>query len=329
MSRTARGKTRLSLMALAAAAVAATAVALSPGIGAGQTPPDPDPAPEQTAAGTEHKGKGDGVQSLVLSNTTIASPGPLNNIFLSNEGNCQVDHTGDSQHEFFGDVPGACATLIATGGTLYGPSIIPAGGSAAPRTTFTSVSQSGVTGSGTAADPFTVVTVLDAGATGLRLTETDSYVVGTELYRTDVQVSNNGAEPRSFVLYRAGDCFLQNSDNGFGDLLPNGEVGCRASDDGGVTPGVRIERWIPITGGSSAFEENFNEVWAWIGTQAPFPNTCICSTYTDNGAGLSWTGTLPAAGSATYSHSTLFQPIQPIQPIQPTSGVVANPTFTG
>lgn len=261
-----------------------------------------------TAQASAEKGHDDGVQSAVLSNTTISSPGPLNNIFLSNEGNCQVDHTGDAEHEFFGAVPGACATLIATGGTLYGPSSIPAGGSAAPRTTFTAFSQTGVTGSGTSADPFQVVTVLDAGSTGLRLTETDSYVVGTESYRTDVLVSNNGTTEQSFVLYRAGDCFLQNSDNGFGDLLPNGEVGCRASDDGGLTPGLRIERWIPITGGSSAFEEGFDEVWAWIGTQAPFPNTCICSTYTDNGAGLSWSGTLTEGTSTTYSHSTIFSP---------------------
>jgi hypothetical protein len=336
MKRTFRRNPRVALMAIAAAVVASTAVALSPGIGAGQTTPTtdaqttpttdastaiPTAPPAAQAAATASKGHDDGVQSAVLSNTTISTPGALNNIFLSNEGNCQVDHVGDADHEFFdpSSVPGACATLIATGGTLFGPSVIPAGGSATPRTTFTSISQSAVTGSGTDADPFKVVTVLDAGGTGLRLTETDSYVVGTELYRTDVQVSNTGAVPRSFVLYRAGDCFLQNSDSGFGDLLPNGDVGCRASEDG-ITPGLRIERWIPITPGSSSFEENFDAVWDWIGTQAPFPNTCVCTTFTDNGAGLSWSAALGAGASATFSHTTIFSP---------TGGVVATPRFAG
>ncbi|HEU5307337.1 MAG TPA: hypothetical protein VFW97_08430 [Acidimicrobiia bacterium] len=254
------------------------------------------------------KGQDDGVTSAALSNTTISSAGPLTNIYLSNELNCQVDHVGDVDHEFFGDVPGACGTLIATGGTLYGPSVIPAGGSASPRTTYTEVSQSGVTGSGTAGDPFQVVTVVDAGTTGLRLTETDSYIVGTETYRTDVAISNSGGSSQNFILYRAGDCFLQGSDVGFGDLLPDGSVGCHASDDGGVTPGARIERWIPITGGSSAYEAGFSAVWAAIGSQTAFPNTCLCTDYIDNGAGLSWSGSVAPAGTATFSHFTVFSP---------------------
>ena len=121
------------------------------------------------------------------------------------------------------------------------------------------------------------MTVVAAGATGIRLTQTDSYVVGTESYRTDVVVSNAGNASQSFVIYRAGDCFLQGSDAGFGDLLPDGSVGCHASDDGGLTPGPRIERWIPITGGSSAYEAGYNAVWAAIGSQNPFPNTCLCT----------------------------------------------------
>ncbi|MGZ4632623.1 MAG: hypothetical protein ACXV2G_08170 [Actinomycetes bacterium] len=254
------------------------------------------------------KGEDDGANTAATT-ATITSAGPLNNIYLGSQLNCQVDHTGDADHEFFGDVPGACATLIATGGTLYGPSAIPAGGSASPRTTYTEVSQSAVTGSGSSSDPFKVVTVVDAGTTGLRLTETDSYIVGTETYRTDVQVSNSGNAAQNFVLYRAGDCFLQNSDAGFGDLLPDGSVGCHASDDGGLTPGARIERWIPITGGSSAYEAQYGQVWGAIGSQNPFPNTCRCTEYIDNGAGLSWSGSLAASTSATYSHYTVFSPL--------------------
>jgi uncharacterized repeat protein (TIGR01451 family) len=253
------------------------------------------------------KGFDDGVNTAATT-ATITSAGPLNNIYLGSQLNCQADHTGDTSHEFFGGVPGACATLIVVNGTLFGPASIPAGGSAAPRTTYTEVSQSAVTGTGSAADPFKVVTVVDAGSTGVRLTQTDTYVVGTEIYRTDVQVQNTGNSSANIILYRAGDCFLQNSDAGFGDLLSNGSVGCRGSDDGGQTPNTRIEQWIPLTGGSSAFESGFNTVWARIGSQQTFPNTCLCDQYLDNGAGLSWSGTLAANAGATYSHLTVFSP---------------------
>ena len=67
------------------------------------------------------------------------------------------------------------------------------------------MSQTGVTGSGTAADPFKVVTVVDVAATGLRIQQTDTYVTGQEFYTTEVMISNNGGATASGVLYRAGD----------------------------------------------------------------------------------------------------------------------------
>ena len=110
-------------------------------------------------------------------------------------------------------------------------------------------------------------------ATGLVITETDSYVIGQESYRTDVTVHNGnvgGTVP--FVLYRGGDCFLQNSDDGFGDLdLGTGQVGCRGSDDNGLTPNSRVERWIPLTAGSSAIEAFFGTVWGAMESGSSLP----------------------------------------------------------
>ena len=56
---------------------------------------------------------------------------------------------------------------------------------------WTEQPQSGVTGSGTAQDPFKVITTDQAqdpssGGALLTLVETDSYVVGNEFYRTDM-----------------------------------------------------------------------------------------------------------------------------------------------
>ena len=143
----------------------------------------------------------------------ITSAGPLNNIFLNDNLACQANHTGDTDEEFFGGTdPGACGTFLSTGGVDYGATV-PAGNS---RTDYTPVSQTPVTGTGTAADPFKVVTVVDVAATGLRITQTDSYVVGDENYRSDIAVTNSSSGAVDATLYHAADCFLQDSDLGFG-----------------------------------------------------------------------------------------------------------------
>ncbi len=253
---------------------------------------------------------GDGVQcnfnNVRPEPLEVKSAGPLDTIYLGNVLNCQVDHVSDTQHEFFGGDLGACATELATDGTLYGPNGIPAGNSPGG---LIFVSQSGVTGDGSPGNPLTVVTVVDAGETGLRITQTDSYVVGAESYRTDVEVSNLAGAAQEFILYRGGDCYLQNSDAGFGDLdLATGVVGCRGSSDSGQTPNDRIEHWIPLTPGSSALEAHYQTVWGQMSLRNLFANTCQCGQFLDNGAGLSWAGEVGAGGSSTYSHLTLFSP---------------------
>jgi uncharacterized repeat protein (TIGR01451 family) len=240
---------------------------------------------------------------------TITSPGPLTSIRITDDLNCAVNHAADTAGEFFGET--ACATQIAVGGTVYGPESIPAGNSPTP---FTPVSQTPVTGSGSAADPFRITTVVDVGTTGLRITQTDSYVVGQESYRTDVQVANTGGAAQTVTLYRAGDCYLQNSDDGFGrvDPTPAGNaVACVAVADPNAatpTPGSRIEQWLPITPGSHYYHAGFNEVWNHVASGAAFPDTCRCADFIDNGAGLSWDLTIPAGGSATVSHLLTFSP---------------------
>lgn len=236
---------------------------------------------------------------------TIASTGPLTSITVTPDLNCAVNHTGDAQPEFFAGT--ACATLVAVGGTLYGPANIPAGSSASPRTTYTLVSQTPVTGTGTGADPFKVVTVVDLGTSGIRLTETDTYVVGQETYRTDVMLTNSGPNPLNAIVYRAGDCFLQSSDSGYGLLGPApGAVACTTMPP--PNTGGRIEQWLPITPGSHYMEAGYNSVWARIGTRTDFPDTCTCGSFLDNGAGLSWAKAVPAGGSTTVSSIITFSP---------------------
>ncbi len=241
--------------------------------------------------------------SAIGAQQVITSVGPLNNIFLNDNLACNANHTGDTAPEFFGGTdPGACGTFIHTGETVYGPDV-PAGN---PRTPYDLVSQSAVTGAGTSGNPFQVVTVVDVGETGLRITQTDSYVVGDEFYRTDIVVSNSTGSNIAAALYHAGDCFLQESDDGNGFFDSSGG-GIYCSTNANNVPPDRIEGFVPLSSGSNYVEIDWPTIWDIIdGTQ--FPNTCECTTFQDNGAGLSWSLAVPANGSVTRSLLTAFSP---------------------
>lgn len=233
--------------------------------------------------------------------TEIVSDGPLTRIIITGDLNCQVAHRDDSSFEFYGGEIGACGTFLATGLTLYGPAFVPAA-SLGAMIPWTPVSQSEVTGSGTNSDPFQVVTTVDAGDSALRIEQTDSYVIGEETYRTDIRVINSGEE-RTIVVYRAGDCYLQDSDTGFG-RVDRGSPACITDR----SLGNRIEQWEPITSGSSFAVGSFGDVWAEVATREPFNNLCQCDVAVDNGAGISWEAQISAGAELTFSHRTHLSP---------------------
>lgn len=239
----------------------------------------------------------------IAATAVITSPGPLSQIFISDTLACQVAYAGDEGFEFFPSTSqeGNCGTWVALGDSVWGPAFGPA-----TLTPFTTVSQSPVTGSGSLSDPFRVVTVVSISEAGLRITETDSYAVGSRSYRTDVQIENIGNAIQTGNLYRAGDCYLQGSDAGF-VRIEGGSPACI------VDPalGRRVEQWLPITVGSRYFAGPYGEVWSRITSQAPFPDTCTCTEefVFDNGAGLSWSFNVAPGASATFSHETFFSPV--------------------
>jgi hypothetical protein len=241
----------------------------------------------------------------VAADEEITASGPLRLIRVSSDLGCQVTHAADQTPEFYGGEVGSCGTFVAVGGTLYSPTSIALG------PTFTPVRQER-SGSGASGDPYRIETVVTLGDTGLTLTEIDSYVGGGEFYRTDVGLANASGDDLDVIVYRAGDCYLQNADVGFGSVDTRaGAVRCVAVADIAATtpvPGPRIEEWVPLTPGSSYLQAGYSEVWAAVGAQQPFANTCRCDQLIDNGAGLSWSVTVPAGGSVTVSHLTNFSP---------------------
>jgi hypothetical protein len=242
-----------------------------------------------------------------FSHQDITSTGPLATIGAGNDLSCQVAYQGDSSFEFFGPAedPADCGTFLSVGGQLYAPDFANHDttatedlGAYAP---FTPVSQTGVTGSGTPSDPYRVVTDVMAGSTGLSLSQTDTYVAGESRFQTDVSITNTTGSSQEVILYRAGDCYLADSDDsqGFYDTS-SGAIAC--SD-----PATnRLEQWTPITPGSSYIETLFGSLWSAIGNQTSLPDTCDCSTNEDSAAGLSWNVAVPAGQSITVSDETNF-----------------------
>jgi hypothetical protein len=268
----------------------------------------------------------------------ITSAGPLTSVTLGNELGCQVAYSGDARFELFpsSTKPGDCGTFVFTAGTLFAPNLALHDNSSAssigPSTPFTPVTQTAVSGAGTSASPFKVTTIADAGASGLRVTEVDAYVVGQESYRTDTTLTNGAAAPAEGVLYRAGDCYLQDSDTGFGFVdAAAGAVGC--SINANNSPAARIEQWYPITRPNQYMQARYSEIWTQIGTHAPFPDTTRATESIDNGAGISWTFAIPAGASSTYSHYTTFSPRgiagPPPTPPPPPPPVTLPPTAFG
>jgi hypothetical protein len=170
---------------------------------------------------------------------------------------------------------------------------------------WTPVSQSN-SGSGSAASPFTITTAVTNGV-GLDVTQVDSYVEGQESYRTDVTLHNTTAAPMPVILYRAGDCYLADSDVGFGRVDGSAPT-CVAVDPTTHAAGTRVEQLLPLTGGSDYVEDYYGTVWSDVHSGAPLPNTCACSTAIDNGMGLSWSATLAPGASASFAHLTTFSP---------------------
>ena len=250
----------------------------------------------------------------------ITSGGPLTNIYLNDNLACQATHAGDTHGEFYGDTdPGACGTFTAVGETVYGPNV-PAGNS---RTGYGLVSQSGVTGTGSSVSPFKVVTVVDAGQ--FLITQTDTYVSGAESYRTDVKIENDDSESSGdAVIYHAADCYLQDSDAGFGfhDTSSGGIYCSRTANN---TPPDRVEGFSPLSGGSHFMEDGFSTVWGAINGSV-FPDTCAqCNNQIDNGAGLSWAVSLAPNGTATRSFLTTFSPTGAVPDSDPPAVGLTNP----
>ncbi|HTU28918.1 MAG TPA: hypothetical protein VMF07_06030 [Solirubrobacteraceae bacterium] len=245
---------------------------------------------------------------------TISSTGPLTSIILGNDLDCQVQYAGWSGGAFYptgslGASPatGDCGTFVSIGPMIYGPDFSENYASGTSiwlstednYTAYTPGAQSGVTGSGTAGDPFAVTSSATAGASGIVVSESDRYVRGATGYTTTITLTNTTGAPVNGLLYRAVDCYVSGSDDGYGAVGTGGVIACTSSAND--TSGGAAEVLEPVTGGSHYLEGFYNDLWFDIDGQTDLPDTCDCAITEDNSMGLDWDFNLAADSSAQYA----------------------------
>lgn len=265
---------------------------------------------------------------------SIVSPGPVTEIAVSPSLQCNARYAGDTSFEFYppGSAEGSCGPLISRGEGATGQ-VFAYGG-------FAPVSQSAVTGGGTSADPFRLVTTVCAGTpdqclanTAPLVTHTVRYVLGSDFYRTDIRVTSRADVAETLGIYQYVDCYLQDSDSGYGFYDPS-TSGIYCSRTPGNSPAARLEGFVPFEAGSSYYEDQYNVVSNQIFSQIgqPLPNRCDCAAdaiQKDNGMALGWTAiSLPAAGSVQRSFLTTFSPTGVPVSVVPTATITAGPSGT-
>jgi hypothetical protein len=256
-------------------------------------------------------------------------------IYLGNELGMQVDYdtVGNGQVYPEDSQPGDFGTFVVVDGALYAPDFDNHPNSAVDigtYTPFTPVSQTAVSGAGTSTDPYTVVTVVNAGSTGISIEQTVEYVDGEDTFSTQTVLTNNSGTAHTVLLYRAMDCYLGGDDEGYGMVAGN-LVAC-VENENNTPPGL-IEGLYAQTPGFHYIEDEYDVFWQLIGQHIPFPNTCgHCGSPADkedNGMGLSWGPTaVPAGGTITVSDIAAFSPLGDIpipKPPAPASAPAIGP----
>lgn len=210
--------------------------------------------------------------------------------------------------------------FVDRAGTLFAPAFSThtggtATGSIGTNTPWTPVSISAVTGTGTAGDPYTVVVVNDAAATGLRMTMTVTYVNGENFFRKSLAFTTADGTP--YDVFLGGDIYLANSDSGVPYTL-SGAVG--GQNCGVPTYTILM---IPLTPASRYSARGYSTVWSEIG--AGLLSNIIATGCQDNGAALQWQNRV---GNGTILAATSFGAIPPIVNVPPTGPPQEIPTMS-
>jgi hypothetical protein len=221
----------------------------------------------------------------------------------------QIFYAGDTAGQVYPATSdqGSSGTWIGVDNTVYEPS------------NFTVVSQTPVTGSGASGDPFTVVSTLALGQTGIRLVESVRVVNGNPYFRIDRRIENTGSAPKLVRVFHYADLYLRGSDSGFGYFDP-----ATRAIGGNTQAADFFQAFIPITPALHYMEGRFSVVRDAVAAaalgSAPLPDTLLAppdpANVVDNGAALQWEVTVPAGSAKTISDFWSFGVTPQIPPVQ-------------
>ncbi|MHB1134620.1 MAG: PEP-CTERM sorting domain-containing protein [Chloroflexota bacterium] len=263
--------------------------------------------------------KADPDSGQVSTAAVTVSGSPLS-VYVDPNGLFQVRHNGVGQFFPDGSTTGVDhGVALWVGNAAYSPNGI----------AFTPVSQTPLTGSGTAASPWVVTTTFAAGTSGVQVEQKITYVNGQSYLRQDSRLINTTQQPVTVTYFHAADLEVLGVDQSFGYYNPA---------TGGVGGRHEVQDWYvvfqPITPATQYMVAAFNTIWTRIGFGAPgtgFDNT-VDATYRDNGAGLQWSNVALAAGqSQTISDLLSFGTATSVAPTptpSPTPTTTPSPTPT-
>lgn len=201
---------------------------------------------------------------------------------------------------------GIFAEVPSSGGVVYGPDFNnhPCGSASNSYTPWTEVSLSAVTGTGTSGDPFTVVVVVDAGLTGLRLTATYTYVNGSPQVTQAFLFSNLGNASLNLDAFSGADLFLADNDDGFATLQGTSAGGRAASSACALLQYTIL--FLGTTPANNWVGRGYSVVWDEI-SAGQLTNTIESTICEDNGAAIQWADfDIPVAGSTTLASGVTF-----------------------
>jgi hypothetical protein len=250
--------------------------------------------------------------------TTALGGNPLN-VYVGDLGQLQAFRAGETSGLYYhplsheGDAGFFLAMRDGVTPPVYGFD-----GSAGPHglTDYTFLSQSAVTGTGSAADPLTLVTKYDTSSPLLHVTQTTTYVNGTQQFtiRWDVQNASGGTV--HFKALAAADFFFEGSDRGTGIFTqgPPRFIGGTNADTGRsggfaeiLGPPINSPAWSAYQ--ALAYGNDATAVWGRVeaaadSNSASFDNTVV-GEQVDNAGGVEWdqyavTGLAPG-NTATFA----------------------------
>jgi hypothetical protein len=265
----------------------------------------------------------------------VELPGDPLKVFVDDRGQLQALRTGSQSRIFFepgtdtGDAGFFLAFPNASPGALSGQ-VYGFSGSAGPTglTEYTPVSQFPTTGSGTAGDPLTQVTVytVESGPTEyLRVTQTTTYVNGTQEFGVRWDVQNMTASAIGFKALAAADYFFDGDDRGTGIFTqgPPRFVGGTNADTGNsggfaelLGPPANSPAWSAYE--ALAWGDGSDQVWGKVensATTTPTFNNNVVGEQVDNAGGVEWDQFIssPLPGSTTTSFAMTVRNAVPSQ----------------